>query len=222
MCWNYGTASLAKAGVSVMFLEGSTRIEPKVLEKIAAAAVRSVPGTIDCDAKLGGIAGRAFPRFHIQVDNEHNLASVDAFIAVGWPAPAAAVAGAVRVAIAQAFETFAGYATSRVNVEIGQSRPSVRTHRADIATTPRPLAWAPRTPTPISLKTPQTQAQWAPREPRVLEPHPLKPIRVPQPRPLKPVRVLSQEPLHRPTIVPLFPARQGYNSIERSSNGTNQ
>ncbi|QNE88901.1 Asp23/Gls24 family envelope stress response protein [Corynebacterium incognita] len=181
---------------------GDTIIEPKVIEKLAATAVRSVPGTVETEAKLGGIAGRSFPRFHVQVDNTHCLASVDAFLAVSWPSPTTHVAATVRQAIADALAVYAGFETSRINVEIGQARPGRRVHSTDLR---RPAFYAARPRyRELNAWSPQVRQQHALARPAVPQPGPLRPVTVRPAAALKEITTLPPQPLRPITVTRLF------------------
>ena len=47
---------------------GKTQLSLRAMERVIAAAIASVPGTAAVDAKLAGLAGRAFPRIMAQMD----------------------------------------------------------------------------------------------------------------------------------------------------------
>ena len=52
---------------------GRTRFSLRAMEKVISSAIASVPGTAAVDAKLAGLAGRAFPRVMAQMDPDLSL-----------------------------------------------------------------------------------------------------------------------------------------------------
>lgn len=108
-------------------LVGRTRFSLRAMEKVISAAIASVPGTAAVDAKLAGLAGRAFPRVMAQMDPDTQMVAVDVDIAVYWPSPVTAVAKAVRTAIREAVRDFTGFRTTRVNVTVGGAVAGERT-----------------------------------------------------------------------------------------------
>ena len=61
---------------------GRTRFSLRAMEKVISSAIASVPGTAAVDAKLAGLAGRAFPRVMAQMDPDTQMVAVDVDIAV--------------------------------------------------------------------------------------------------------------------------------------------
>lgn len=108
-------------------LAGRTRFSLRAMEKVISAAIASVPGTAAVDAKLAGLAGRAFPRVMAQMDPDTQMVAVDVDIAVYWPSPVTAVAKAVRTAIREAVRDFTGFRTTRVNVTVAGAVAGERT-----------------------------------------------------------------------------------------------
>lgn len=108
-------------------LFGRTRFSLRAMEKVINAAIASVPGTAAVDAKLAGLAGRAFPRVMAQMDPDTQMVAVDVDIAVYWPSPVTDVAAAVRTAIREAVRDFTGFRTTRVNVTVGGAVAGERT-----------------------------------------------------------------------------------------------
>ena len=107
--------------------QGRTQFSLRAMEKVIHAAIASVPGTAAVDAKLAGLAGRAFPRVMAQMDPDAKVVAVDADIAVYWPSPVTNVASAVRTAISDAVRDFTGFRTTRVNVTVGGAVAGERT-----------------------------------------------------------------------------------------------
>lgn len=108
-------------------LAGRTRFSLRAMEKVISSAIASVPGTAAVDAKLAGLAGRAFPRVMAQMDPDTQMVAVDVDIAVYWPSPVTAVAKAVRTAIREAVRDFTGFRTTRVNVTVAGAVAGERT-----------------------------------------------------------------------------------------------
>lgn len=108
-------------------LAGRTRFSLRAMEKVISAAIASAPGTAAVDAKLAGLAGRAFPRVMAQMDPDTQMVAVDVDIAVYWPSPVTAVAKAVRTAIREAVRDFTGFRTTRVNVTVAGAVAGERT-----------------------------------------------------------------------------------------------
>lgn len=108
-------------------LFGRTRFSLRAMEKVINSAIASVPGTAAVDAKLAGLAGRAFPRVMAQMDPDTQMVAVDVDIAVYWPSPVTDVAAAVRTSIREAVRDFTGFRTTRVNVTVGAAVAGERT-----------------------------------------------------------------------------------------------
>lgn len=126
---------------------GRTQFSLRAMEKVINAAIASVPGTAAVDAKLAGLAGRAFPRIMAQMDPDAKVVAVDADIAVYWPSPVTDVAAAVRTAVSDAVHDFTGFRTTRVNVTVGGAVAGERTSALDVekrapltASQPAPVA----------------------------------------------------------------------------------
>ncbi|WP_260857765.1 Asp23/Gls24 family envelope stress response protein [Corynebacterium singulare] len=114
--------------------QGRTQFSLRAMEKVIHAAIASVPGTAAVDAKLAGLAGRAFPRVMAQMDPDAKVVAVDADIAVYWPSPVTDVASAVRSAISDTVRDFTGFRTTRVNVTVGGAVAGERTSALAVST----------------------------------------------------------------------------------------
>lgn len=136
--------------------KGHTRFSLRTMERIVTAAIASVPGTKDLDAKLAGIGGRGYPRVSVQMDPEREVAAVSATIAVVWPSPVTAVAESTRTAISEAIAAHTGYSTTRVNVTVGESVSDTRVTAEQVAQRPAAAAFAPEV-TPSTVTHPVTQ-----------------------------------------------------------------
>ncbi|WP_408930056.1 Asp23/Gls24 family envelope stress response protein [Corynebacterium sp. YSMAA5_1_F9] len=113
---------------------GKTQLSLRAMERVIAAAIASVPGTAAVDAKLAGLAGRAFPRIMAQMDPDARVVAVDTTIAVYWPSPVTDVAAAVRTAVSDAVRDFTGFRTTRVNVTVGGAVAGERTSALEVST----------------------------------------------------------------------------------------
>lgn len=100
-------------------IRGETTITDRAVQRLAAAATASVPGTATVGGGLDRIAGMSYPRFDTQIDRLSKVVSVEAVIAVSWPSPANQIAEAVRKAITNWLSTMTGLAVRSVNVVIG-------------------------------------------------------------------------------------------------------
>ncbi|WIM68076.1 Asp23/Gls24 family envelope stress response protein [Corynebacterium breve] len=175
-------------------MSDSYRISERTVERIASVATKSVPGTVNQDAKLAGLAGRSLPRFTASIDRPAGLVTIDAEIAVAFPAPAKAIAERVRQTITSRVQTFTGYTVSRVNVTIVAFAPSptgarvtrdeVRHHRVEATLRPiqvpsksivhpevlpqqplRAVSVAPALPVRAPLTPPKPVDVWVPQTP---------------------------------------------------------
>lgn len=95
------------------------RISERAVTKIVAAAVASVPGTATIKSGVGRLTGRAFPRFDVQLDDDGDTATIEAFIAVTWPAPLLDVAETVRETIVEHVHTLTAIKVLACNVVVG-------------------------------------------------------------------------------------------------------
>lgn len=124
--------------------DGTLRFTHKALEHIVTSAIASVPGTEAIDAKLAGLAGRAFPRLLIQSDPASEVLAVDASIAVTWPSPVTDVAKSTRKAIEEWVAAYTGYRTTRVNVTVAAAVPGERVSGPAVDARQTPRAITPR------------------------------------------------------------------------------
>lgn len=97
----------------------SLRITDRAVSRIVAVAAASVPGTTELGRSLERPAGRTWPRYDVIVDDTAGSCSIEAFIAVVWPAPVTAVAEAVRTTIADWVRDCTGLTVTRVDVVVG-------------------------------------------------------------------------------------------------------
>lgn len=98
--------------------ENYFHINERAIERVAEVAASSVPGTLELDAKLAGLAGRSFPRIDVHLDRHSGVAAIEAEIATSYPAPIAAVTDAVRATIISHVRTLTGIDVSRVNIHV--------------------------------------------------------------------------------------------------------
>src|SRR5690606_31691581 len=64
---------------------GATVIGERAVEKIVAAAIDSVPGTVSAGSAINRMAGRAYPRVDVQIDARGGSVTVETDVAVSWP-----------------------------------------------------------------------------------------------------------------------------------------
>lgn len=148
---------------------GATVVTNKALGKIVAAAADSVPGTTHTGMGLANPGGRALPRFNVEGNSTTGEATVEAFIAVTWPSPAAAVATAVRRAIEQWVHATTHYTVTSTTVWVAavvREPGGSRVLRSDLS----PIAPAP-IDTAIRIKPTTVVA------PSVAKPKPLTTVR---------------------------------------------
>lgn len=107
-----GAASTPRVG-------GRTHYSEKAVTRVITAATRAVPGTVEVGRTLERIASRSFPRFDVLIDQDRGLASIEAYIAVGWPSPVTSVAEAVRSTITEWVQAMTGLDVDHVNVVVG-------------------------------------------------------------------------------------------------------
>lgn len=98
---------------------GTVVLSERAVAKIVAAAAASVPGTTSLSRGLERIAGRSYPRYDVMIDDHAGSTTIEAFIAVSWPAPVTAVAEQVRSTIARWVTTMTGLRVEQVNVVVG-------------------------------------------------------------------------------------------------------
>ncbi|MDO5731246.1 MAG: Asp23/Gls24 family envelope stress response protein, partial [Corynebacterium sphenisci] len=113
---------------------GRTAVDARALERIALAAIGAVPGTLDeAGGGLSKLTGRSLPRVDIGVDASGTVVTVDAELAVAWPAPVGAVAARVRDTIITWFAEAAGVTANRVDVRVAEAHPDPAGRRVDAA-----------------------------------------------------------------------------------------
>lgn len=96
---------------------GRTLVSEKALKYLVECAVREVPGTIDSSRVLG----RNYPVVSVDSasDDEGNVKiTADVRVGVAWPAPATAVAEAVRESARIWLKDMTGLTNTHVNVEV--------------------------------------------------------------------------------------------------------
>lgn len=135
---------------------GGTAFSMRAVERLVAAAIKTVPGIATVDSKLGGFSRRAYPRVAVQLDPDAHVAAVDCAIATVWPSPITDVSVAVQDAVAEAIEAYLGFKTTRVNVAIGRTVPGMRVSQQDLAARPVAAARAPQV-TPTNVWQPQVK-----------------------------------------------------------------
>ncbi|MBZ8177698.1 Asp23/Gls24 family envelope stress response protein [Corynebacterium sp. 3HC-13] len=156
---------------------GITRISERSVSRIVEAATLSVPGSVRVD---GGLAGRSYPRFDVEVDDTAGTASVEAFIAVSWPSPVTSVAESVRAAIKDWIIGLCGLRPVAVNVVTG---PVVSNHRrvtqASIDAAPvSPVVTPIRTRNRVRIQTPQVRCSLTELRPVSVSRNPARPKEV--------------------------------------------
>ncbi|QGU02898.1 hypothetical protein CKALI_10215 [Corynebacterium kalinowskii] len=123
-------------------------ISERAVTKIVAAATATVPGTTGFSTGVGRLTGRGYPRFDVQLDHDADTATVEAFIAVTWPAPLIEIAETVRRTIVEHVQTLCGIEVLTCNVVVGPVVPAKkRVSSAD-------LELAPVSPTPVVVPPP--------------------------------------------------------------------
>lgn len=142
-------------------------LSERVIAQIAEVAASSVPGTIEMDAKLAGLAGRSFPQIDVRLDRVSGTAAVEAEIATTYPAPIAAITDAVRSTIISHIRTLTGLDVSSVNIEVANVTANAGT----------PVSWDDVAnhqsfiiPTPLKVKPLEVES------PKTKEPEPLQEI----------------------------------------------
>ncbi|MCQ4611452.1 Asp23/Gls24 family envelope stress response protein [Corynebacterium sp. CCUG 51687] len=134
-------------------------LSERVIAQIAEVAASSVPGTIEMDAKLAGLAGRSFPQIDVRLDRVSGTAAVEAEIATTYPAPIAAITDAVRSTIISHIRTLTGLDVSSVNIEVANvtanagepvSWDDVANHQSFIIPTPLKVK-------PLDVESPTTK-----------------------------------------------------------------
>ncbi|MDK8762345.1 Asp23/Gls24 family envelope stress response protein [Corynebacterium sp. MSK218] len=189
---------------------GRTQFSLRAMEKVISSAIASVPGTAAVDAKLAGLAGRAFPRVMAQMDPDTKVVAIDADIAVYWPSPVTDVASAVRTAVSQAVLDFTGFRTTRVNVTVGGAVAGERTSALEVAAR-RPLAArVPASVTPRELKPVTTSRGVAVRQIATPTPAAVRGVEVPVETAVRSVSLLGDVPVRASGFAP---STQRYESL---------
>lgn len=181
---------------------GRTQFSLRAMEKVISSAIASVPGTAAVDAKLAGLAGRAFPRVMAQMDPDTKVVAVDADIAVYWPSPVTDVASAVRTAISEAVLDFTGFRTTRVNVTVGGAVAGERTSALEVAAR-RPLsARVPASVSPRELRPVTTSRGVAVRQIATPTPPAVRGVEAPAETAVRSVGLLGDSPVRTSGFVP--------------------
>lgn len=142
------------------------RISDRAVSRIVAAATASVPGTIELGRSMERIAGRTYPRYDVIVDDAAGSCSIEAFIAVTWPAPITAVAEAVRDSIIAWVHDATGLEVTHVNVVVG---PIVLGQRVSESLPTRPQLRAVSVP-PLRITHPVMKSTPLPLRPVTVTP----------------------------------------------------
>ncbi|WP_080793382.1 Asp23/Gls24 family envelope stress response protein [Corynebacterium pacaense] len=167
---------------------GRIRISERAVNRIVAAATASVPGVVGMSRGSSRIAGRSYPRCDVQIDEDGRTASIEAFIAVSWPAPVTDVAVAVRTAVIDWVGAMTGITALRVNVVVGPVVPSdTRVTRALIDARPRLPRLRRLTVIEAGPSIPVDTAPSRDLTPIVVHPHPVRSITAPPPPRLRPI-----------------------------------
>ncbi|MBC3186054.1 Asp23/Gls24 family envelope stress response protein [Corynebacterium sp. zg-331] len=98
---------------------GRIFITERAVSRIVAAAAQSVPGTTQVGKAFDRLAARGFPRYDVLVDAERGVVSIEAFIAVTWPAPVTRVAEEVRTTITNSVTSMTGLRVTHCNILVG-------------------------------------------------------------------------------------------------------
>ncbi|AIG63642.1 hypothetical protein CATYP_01945 [Corynebacterium atypicum] len=214
---------------------GDTLITERALQRVAAAATASVPGTAKSGGGFDRITGLSYPRFDFQIDRLSRVISVEAAIAVTWPAPVTRVAAAVRSTLATWIEDVTDYSVRSVNVVVGNVVDGPRRVSAEqVAAAPlHPLLRPVHAPDRLNVEAPRRVAQSAAlstqrsvaihvaaetdlrpvktsRSPRTREIHvapdqPLRTVEVAPERPLRSVSTAPEAPLDHVRVAPELP-----------------
>ncbi|WP_075691170.1 Asp23/Gls24 family envelope stress response protein [Corynebacterium sphenisci] len=154
---------------------GRTAVDARALERIALAAIGAVPGTLgDAGGGLSKLTGRSLPRVDIGVDASGTVVTVDAEIAVAWPAPVGAVAARVRDTIITWFAEAAGVTANSVDVRVAEAHPDPARRRVGAAE----LAGFDAAP---GFAGPAAPARPAPARPKATRTTPVRAIAAPPP-----------------------------------------
>lgn len=190
---------MAEVNVSAGEGPGLTRIDTRALDRLARAAIASVPGTI-VESKGGGINwfGADLPKIDISADATGAVVTVEADIAVRWPCPVGRVAQSVRDSIITWFEEAAGVRANCVNIRVEAARPAagyVPVSREELdARSNSPDFEQPHIPAHPEMHPPAAPAARTLLHPEIRSVAVTHPISVPEPAPLSEVKVLSTQP----------------------------
>lgn len=117
---------------------GATVIGERAVEKIVAAAIDSVPGTVSAGSAINRMAGRAYPRVDVQIDARGGSVTVETDVAVSWPTPVRDIARIVRDTVAERVRATTGLTVARCDVRVAAivgadgDRPWSRVTRDDV------------------------------------------------------------------------------------------
>ena len=186
----------------------SYRISEKTVAHVAGAAIRSVPGTRDVDAKLAGLAGRSFPRVDVHIDRPAGLVALDIEVVTAYPAPVGAITDEVRRTVVAHVETLTGLTVSRLNIAVADAEVTAgaTVTRSDLADHPVGFVPTPVQVTATHVVSPVTQPaqELSPvtvdsstyesvRHVDVPDAAPLTPVETP--RPVRPISVAAPPPV---------------------------
>ncbi|WPF66470.1 MULTISPECIES: Asp23/Gls24 family envelope stress response protein [unclassified Corynebacterium] len=178
---------------------GRIFITERAVSRIVAAAAQSVPGTTQVGKTLDRIAARSFPRYDVLVDAERGVASIEAFIAVTWPAPVTRVAEEVRATITDWVTGMTGLQVTHCNILVGTVVKGEHRVTAEL------IDASPDLPAlrPVTVREPKVASpQEAPDGPSRMRLHPVTVAseQTPQPevvtapeQPLMPITVASED-----------------------------
>lgn len=178
---------------------GITRISERSVSRIVEAATLSVPGSVRAD---GGLAGRSFPRFDVEVDDIAGIVSVEAFIAVSWPSPVTSVAESVRATIKDWIIGLTGLKPVAVNVITGpvvSNRRRVTQANLDAAPV-APVVTPVRVRNKVSVSSPQVRRSFSELQTVTVTPNSLRPKEIISPtvapeQPLSEIHTAPEQPL---------------------------
>ncbi|MCH6197776.1 Asp23/Gls24 family envelope stress response protein [Corynebacterium mastitidis] len=202
---------------------GRIFITERAVSRIVAAAASSVPGTTQVGKTLDRIAARSFPRYDVLVDADRGVASIEALIAVTWPAPVTRVAEEVRATITDWVTGMTGLRVTHCNIVVGavvKGEQRVTAELIDAApdlpalrpvTVREPKAVPPAAiaegPSRVRLRPVTVASEDQPAPEVVVAPEtPLIPITVASDaRPAPEVRTAPKRPLTPVTVTPWHP-----------------
>lgn len=186
----------------------SYRISEKTVAHVASAAIRSVPGTREVDAKLAGLAGRSFPRVDVHIDRAAESVALDIEVVTSYPAPVGAITDEVRRTVVSHVETLTGLTVNRLNIAVADAeistgetvtREDLSNHPAALVPTPiRVTATHVSSPAaqPVKDLTPVTVDSSTYEDVRQIEvPAPPEVIAVQPPRPVRPISATAPPPI---------------------------